>query len=178
MAGCAQSVYSSFLSTGVYFGVYEKSLKIFSDSSGCVPISSFLGTLTASLPMSFMSVRKKRLQAVRNNLISSTLGSVNWPVIFLLNLLNKYPKTLVKYSIYEYVLSQYHYVSAVGFFAGFVASIITALIFEPFEAVRTFKSLGIEIDPKNLYKGLKYGMLSSIISNTLGHGLLEMFAPR
>ena len=106
------------------------------------------------------------------------MSRINWPVVFVINIFNKYPKTLIKYSIYEYFLVKYHNIKIIGFLAGFLSSIVVAILFEPFEAVRTYKSLGVEIDTRNLYNGLKYGIMSSTISNTLGHGILEMFAPR
>lgn len=178
MAGCIQSASSAFLSTGVYFGAYEQSFKIFENMGGRVAISTFIGTFAASIPMSILNVKKKRAQAIKNKIITTAMPPVHWPTVFMINLFNKYPKTLVKYSIYEYLLTRYSGVTLVGFLAGFVSSIITALLFEPFEAIRTFKSLSLEVDTNNLYNGLKYGILSSTIANTLGHGILEKFAPR
>ena len=62
--------------------------------------------------------------------------------------------------------------------AGFVASTVAATIFEPVELIRTYNTLGLSTRTDRPFNGLGYGILSSVLANTLAGGILEAFAPR
>ena len=182
MAGCTASGGAAFVKTGIYFSLYEYGLETFASMGRFqVPVAVFLGTSAANVPGTYLSVRKKRLQAHRNGMVAgctSRLSVRQWIHLYLLSNLNKYPKNALKYVVYEMVLSLMAPTGVQGLVAGLVSSVVANTLFEPLEAARSYQSLGLRVTRSNLFNGVHISFLSTTIANTLGHGILEAVCPR
>lgn len=176
-AGVLESAISSFFATGFYFSIYEY---CFEKITGIykIPISTFLGTSFSAIVSTPLSVSKKRAQVNTNY---SNLSQLKWFQLYLLNIGNKFPRSVLKYSMYEplLVLCKSFYSNLIsGFISSLVASLLAAIVFEPIELTRTYQSLGLSTNYSNIYNGLRYGVFSSISQNVIGHTILEIVAPR
>lgn len=179
MAGCVASGGAAFLKTGIYVTLYEYGRARFSGALR-VPLSALLGTMASNLPGTYLTVRKKRRQAERNALLVATrrLTRRQWVQLYLWTSANRYPKTALRYLLYESLLSLVGRPRLGGLLAGLVSSALVNLLFEPLEAVRSYRSLGVRVNRSNLYNGVSIGMLSTTLSNTLAHGIVEAVSPR
>ena len=176
MAGCLQSAANSFIMTGIYFTSYEFSFIYFTKNK--IPIATFLGTSSSYIIGTPLHVYTKRIQVTKNNLnIPKQLNKKKWISLYMLNVINEYPKNLLKYLIYEYFLNNMN-IKFIGLFAGFTSSLITSIIFEPIEYIKTLKILGLPFSFNNIYNGMFIGITISILSNTIGHGIIEELSPR
>ena len=145
-------------------------------------MTSFLGTSFSAVIATPLSVAKKRVQVKKNNLNDSNrLSQSQWFQLYLLNVGNKFPKSILKYSIYEPLLNlcKLFYSNGIsGFISSLIASLVAAIVFEPMELTRTYQTLGLSTNFTNMYNGLKFGILSSTSQNIIGHTILEIVAPR
>ena len=147
-----------------------------------IPISTFVAVSVTSLIATPLTVFKKRRQAYENKL--STINDIillNWIKIYTINITNKFPKSFVKYSVYELLLKTLqvtHTIFISALVSSFVSSLVASMLFEPLEYKQTLHSLGINESSKNMYNGLIFGIISSILGNVIGHTLLELIAPR
>lgn len=182
MAGSTSSGSAAFVKTGIYFSLYEYGLQMFASMGRFqIPLAVFLGTSAANVPGTYLTVRKKQRQAYRNGMVSvstSPLSPRQWTQLYMLSNLNKFPKNALKYVIYEFLLSLLAHSSMRGLIAGFVSSVVANTLFEPLEATRSYKSLGLRVARSNLFNGVRIGLLSTTIANTIGHGILEVVCPR
>tara|TARA_B100001741_G_scaffold313698_1_gene321213 strand:+ start:11866 stop:12525 length:660 start_codon:yes stop_codon:yes gene_type:complete len=180
-AGCLESAFSSFFTTGMYFTTYEACLNEITGNHR-IPVSAFLGTSSSEFISTPLSVYKKRIQVKENNLEETKpLILRQWIHLYFLNVANKFPKSIVKYSIYEPLLVALNlkysrFIS--GFLSAFISSLIASVLFEPLEVKRLYTALGMKANYTKIYNGLKFGIISSIIRNSIGHAILEKFAPR
>ena len=181
MAGCKYSACSNFLTTGMYFYAYERMLKICPDPIK-LPLSTFVGVSVSGIVATPLSVLKKRKQAYSNKLsIVNDIKMYDWIKLYTINILSKYPKSFVKYSIYEpllIILSGTYTMTLSAFISSLVSALLASIIFEPIEYTRTFQSLGIKKPINKIYSGLRFGIMSSILGNVIGHSILETIAPR
>jgi hypothetical protein len=166
----------------MYFSTYEYCLKEFSGKYQ-IPLSAFLGTSSSGFIATPLSVYKKRIQVQENNLekLMLPLHAKQWLQLYLLNVVNKFPKAIVKYSIYEPLLLSFSCLypkSVAGLLSALISSFIAALLFEPLEVKKTYTTIGKKTNYSNIYNGLRWGVLSSVLRNSIGHALLENFAPR
>ena len=183
LAGCVASGASAFVKTGLYFWLYEYGRRSFASMGTLqLPLAVLLGSSASNVPGTYLTVRKKRRQAMRNGMFTESvcrsLSRRQWVELYCLSLLNKYPKNVVRYVLYESILTLVRHSSAGGALAGFVSSVVVNVLFEPLEATRSYRSLGLEVAPSNPFRGAKIGVLSTTVAGTLGHGLLETVCPR
>ena len=181
MAGYKYSACSSFITTAVFFSAYERMLKICPEPVK-IPISTLVGVSVSSVVATPLGVIKKRRQAITNNLsIIYDIDILDWIKLYTINIASKFPKSVVKYSVYEPLLKTLkltYPVALAAFLSSFASSLISSILFEPIEYKRTLISLGIKTNSKNMYNGLRIGIISSILSNIIGHTILEIAAPR
>jgi len=181
MAGCVAAGGAAFMRTGIYVTLYEYWRARLSGALR-VPLAALVGTMASSLPGTYLTVRKKRSQAERNALLVTAtvcpLTRRQWTQLYLWTSANRYPKTAFRYLLYELLLSLVDQPRLGGFVAGLVSSVLVNLLFEPLEAVRSYRSLGVRVERSNLYNGVGIGMLSTTLSNTLAHGIVEAVCPR
>ena len=181
MAGCKYSACSNFLTTGVYFYAYERMLKI-CPTPIKISLSTFVGVSVSGIVGTPLGVFKKRKQAYSNKLtIVNDLTMNDLIKIYAVNVVSKFPKSFVKYSIYEPLLSilTTTYTSGVSaLLSSFVSALVVSIIFEPIEYTQTLKSLGIKNPINKVYSGIEFGIVSSILGNVIGHSILEIVSPR
>ena len=81
--------------------------------------------------------------------------------------MNKFPKSIVKYSIYEPLLVALNlkYSRFISGFGAFISSLIASVLFEPLEVKRLYTALEMKANYTKIYNGLKFGIISSIIRN-------------
>lgn len=180
MAGSTQAAVSAFVLHGTYIAAYEFGLERAQHAALRVPIAACLGSVVVSIIGTPLSIAKKRRQVIQNKMhVPKPLGAMQTARLMCITFIGKYPKTCLKYGIYEHILRVGIGEGALlGMLAGFVASTVAATIFEPVELIRTYNTLGLSTRTDRPFNGLGYGILSSVLANTLAGGILEAFAPR
>lgn len=173
--GIISETISSFSSTVCYFELYEQTRLL---THGNSFISAAAGRSVSSLvdtPFSIVKKRKQlRLQVLpikKNTFVKSYLLSISRGI----------PNTCLKYFLYENLLRNMKNVLPIiwaGGIAALIASTICTYILFPLDIIRN------KIITNNMYsntsfvKASNYAVLHSVLCNSCGHALLELWGPR
>ena len=179
-SGIKYNTCSTFISTTIFFETYEFLL----------PISLILASSVAVMISSLISVPLSIKRNIQSNKINKFLvNKVNEKFTFkkvlntyIVTVLENIPQNILKYSIYEYFLklSNYYFnISISGAISAALSSFILSLILTPFDYIKINLSLNQKFKFNlNMYNGYKIKLLNSILSNSLGHYLLELWGAR
>ena len=181
IAGRGMDLCSTCLTTGVYFFCYEHTLEHYPPA-----IAAGLSVMVSSTVNTPLSIRKRRALLTRNGYNSLPPLTVSqFRNTLALNVMRKLPKNIIKYHIYEHMLKllMVRWNPAVcGAVAAFIAASLSNLLFSPLEIMRIRASLGLSFlkrdNWKQFFAGAELYMLHSVLANTLGHAVLELFSPR
>ena len=168
--GCLLGATTKFVSTGLYFTVYENFLHN-------VAFAAFTGLACAnmvSVPIDF--IRKNRQARLHTKATINTL-----PKLYFINMINNFPKNYFKYKLYEYYrLIFINFPPPVyGFLSAILSSAITSILLYPVDVLKTRIILKDNNYTKLSYMtGMKEGVILTVSNNAIGHTLLELWGPR
>lgn len=162
-----------FASTYAYFDTYERLLM----SHGVAPsaaVAMGVSTLIAS-PVGTI-VRRRQLEETRTLLTLRTHVHV-----YMLTVSRNIPRAIVKYTVYEWVciLLGARVANAVrGLVAGVCAGVVSTTLFAPMDYWKT--CLMVRKHPRwtEIFHGCTNAFLLSVMTNGLGHAILELLSPR
>lgn len=163
----------SFVSTYAYFDTYERFLA----SHGVAPAAAAamgVSSLIAS-PIGTV-VRRRQLEETRTSVTLRT--HVN---VYMLTVSRNIPKAIVKYTVYEWVcmLLNARVANVVrGLLGGVCASIVSTALFSPMDYWRTCLTVHKHPRWNEVFHGCRDAFLLSVMSNGIGHALLEVLSPR
>lgn len=167
----------STVATAVYFCVYEAHRGI---GNG---IAAAMAASVSSIVQAPSNVLKQRRQCR----IAPTMPAA-WRTIlpgnYLLGLTKSIPKAFVKYTIYERCLVAMAMIKAspvlAGAISGAFASCVVTLFFIPIDMLRTYIAVERRFDVSHIRKWqhILDVLMASMLSNSIGHALLEWFAAR
>lgn len=184
-SGMLPDLCGSFLGSGAYFTTYEAARSAFPlNEPFNTGVGSACGALASCLVKSPLSVAKKRRQAA----LLFDLGVSRWSgrllrESFLLDVAKSLPRAIVKYVIYENLMKlfmlAYERRTACVFSAA-IAAVCAYAISLPIDNRKTVLALTAPTDTLRgvSFNGLGRGTLLTVMSNVLGHFLLETWAPR
>ena len=187
-AGVWVNMCGSAGSTGLYFFIYEHIHN--QDYSPCIHILRPAIASTAAITVSTaflapISIHTKRLQYKKNLKTNRPPAKISFRTlrnVYGVSLGRNIPKSIVKYTIYESIVSINIFpIFIMGFLAAFVSTLICTLVFIPLDYMSTQLSVGtqnITFSFKNMYSGCHYALLHSLLSNSFGHSLIELLSPR
>ena len=179
-SGIKYNTISSFLATSLFFETYEFFL----------PSSLILATIFAVTVSSLISVPLSIKRNIQNNRINKFLvNKIDEKFTikkvyktYLITIFENIPQNILKYSIYEYFLKLFHNyfnISIRGAFAASLSSFILSIFLTPFDYIKTNFSLNQKFKFSiKMWSGYKIKLLNSILSNSFGHYLLELWGAR
>ena len=188
-AGIRTDASGTALGTGVYFLVYE------SIRMQPMPIPTAAASTAAIAASSCITapcgVWTRRRQ-IRENAPGLKLAPVHprtFVTAYYLSLLRNIPRVALKYTIYENLMASLAVCltmsnGARGALSAALASIACVIIFAPIDYVRTHTTTHgmrwqhVAKNPLLLFSGYREAMAHTVLSNAVGHALLEMAAPR
>ena len=196
-AGVINDMCGKFISTGVYFYTYEYvKANMFTDtsfpklSSLSPAVSSSIAISTSSLIQCPTKYRSLKIQNKKNFKVAAKVPLNKFTLVkfYGLHVFKNVPRAAIKYTIYELCkvsLSSFYDKSIIGFLAGCVSSIVTTFLLYPFDYIRTQLTFGTnhnvldQIKKKGimfLYGGVFFNLIKSMLSNGIGHALLEKWS--
>lgn len=162
---------SSFTTTLCYFEIYEESLRHTNPV-----VSAALGRSVSSFIDTPFSIMKKRRQLNKPVFPISVKTFSN---TYLLSLIRGIPNNCLKYALYEILLKMTANLPNLisGGFSAFASAIICSYIFFPLEALKN-RVIIHGTNSTHTFQGSNIATLHSLLCNTFGHALLELWAPR
>ena len=181
-AGSVADAIGSFAAAGAYFAVYEA--EIAREGSAHVPIASLVATCASGVPHAPLDVCKQRRRARLNGLAIRERGAS--PALLLrcyaLSVSRAAPKTMLKYSLYEAMLraglAMGMPAPLVGCVGAMLASVLSSTLFVPLDVLKAHVVLERRAPRRIAFRGVRESIAISAIGNAIGHGLLELLAPR
>ena len=185
-AGMVPELGGKFISTGVYFSVYEH---MYTGQLSSVPMSTAFAVSSSMILSTSTNIIKERNRAHKNNKIVPYFTLKSWLNTYCTSIIPKIPKNILKYIVYEFLLKSINIKSNAlcGGIAAFISTVVATTIFMPLEILKTYNSLGLQWNIqkqvkqnglKTLMYGYKQSLYYSVISNSIGHTFLEFFSPR
>lgn len=176
--GLITDMTGSFFATGAYFSAYESLLFETKNTA----LSSLLGISFSTLIITPFDIRKKNKQAITNNIVKNIPNSTSFRNIYLAGLLKNAPKNIIKYIAYENCLYMFRNIGNAwrGALSAAIASLLSTILIVPVDVIRNTLIFKLPLPTKfnSYYKGIVPNIIYSILSNSLGHSLLETFSPR
>ncbi len=179
-SGIKYNTIGTFLSTTLFFQTYEFIL----------PFSLILASTLAVITSSLISVPFSIKRNIESNKINKFLiDKINEKFTFqkvfktyLVTIFKNIPQNILKYSIYEFFLkflNNYLNISKSGAISAALSSLILSLFLAPLDYIKTNLSLDQKFQFNiKMYNGYKIKLLNSVLSNSLGHYLLELWGAR
>lgn len=185
-AGYKDSVIGDTCGTFVYVETYERCRAFFANAAAAA-IFSVVFSNVVSTPF---SIRTKRHQSEQNGFAVDMLPLTRktFSKVYTSSVVRKIPKSMIKYATYEGLLATFHLMLPMylcGALCAAIASIVTTVLCTPIDVVRTHIIFGLEwkelFQPRNakqLFQGVDVSVLTSCLSDALGHAILESLSPR
>ena len=184
-AGWRINLIATCLKTNIYFTTYES---LIYDTSPAIASCASVITSGITTPLSVM---KKRVQSKKNKWGKpQKIRPATFIDAYTLGLVRQMPKDVIKYSIYEPVLSiaadRFNMLIS-GAIAAAFASTISNLITIPVEVMRIRAALGLVWLPHIIvrdlgwdvfFRGFHIPIISSFLANVIGHAILESLSSR
>lgn len=167
--GVAWDACGSFVSTFVYVHTYESLLQY---GTVIAPASAVALSSVVASPIGTI-VRRRQMRDTRPVPPHTHIH------IYAVSVMRNIPKAVVRYSVYEVVLAMCGGPPVLrGLVAGLAASIVGVILFAPLDYLKTCMSLQMAPDARRLFCGVRAALLQSMLSNAIGHALLEHLSPR
>lgn len=167
--GVAWDACGSFVSTFAYFHTYESLLQY---GTVIAPASAVAVSSAVASPVGTI-VRRRQMRDARPILPRTHIQ------IYAVSVMRNVPRSVIKYSVYEAVRTMCGGPLVLrGLVAGLAASVVSVLLFAPLDYLKTCMSLQMAPDARRLYCGVRAALLHSVLSNAIGHALLEHLSPR
>tara|TARA_B100000886_G_C20388550_1_gene477183 strand:- start:697 stop:1383 length:687 start_codon:yes stop_codon:yes gene_type:complete len=179
-SGIKYNTVGTFFGATLFFETYEFIL----------PFSLILATTLAVMISSLVTVPFSIKRNIQSNKVNKFLiDKLNEKFTikkvyktYLIMILENIPQNILKYSIYEYflnLLNIYLNISLSGAISAAISSIILSLVLTPFDYIKTNLSLNQKFKFSiKMWSGYKIKLLNSILSNSFGHYLLELWGAR
>lgn len=171
--GVAWDACGSFASAYVYFDTYERlvtSCGVAPAAATAMGVSSLIASPVGTI------VRRRQLQMSQTPLTLRTHVHV-----YMLTVTRNIPKAIVKYVVYEWVctvLGARVTNAARGLVGGVCASVVSTALFAPMDYWRTCLSVRKHPRWNEGFRGCTHAFVLSVMSNGLGHAMLELLSPR
>ena len=184
-AGLAADLCGSFLGTGVYFTTYEavRAAVPFHDPMDTA-LGSACGVLASCIVKTPLSIAKKRRQAR----VAFQVGVTEWSArlvrqVYLLDVSRGVPRAIAKYIVYERLMSLLMLRCDRRTAAALSAAVAAACAYALSIPIENRKVLLTLSAPTASLRGLSFnglgrGIVLTVVSNALGHALVETWAPR
>lgn len=184
-SGIKIDLLNTCLTTATFFQTYE----MCKHHGFPVYASTSLSTITGSLVNTPMSIMKREEQK-NKNLFFTKKHSIVQKVLntYQVMVVKEMPKNMIKYILYEKCLFatwSFFRPFLCGGACAFLASTITIIFCYPLEALNIRIACGIDKDVKdfftnsiNIYDGFFIYFIQYLLSNMIGHSMLECIRPR
>ncbi len=186
-SGFKLELFNTCATTGIFFQVYETCL-----ANNLNPgISSTASTLASTIVNTPLNILKRNSQKKYNNLITQNTNFLKkYNAMYITTIFKKVPENFIKYCIYENILKNIWNKfdpGICGAISALFAAMISNVIMFPIETANARISCGLNTgvldsfskkNVKYMYTGFRIYLLYSIISNVVGHYVLEKMSPR
>jgi hypothetical protein len=171
--GVAWDACGSFAATFAYFDTYERFLTLYG-----VPPAAAVAVSVSSLIASPIGTIVRRRQLTEE---SQTLTLRKHLNVYMLTVSRNMPKAIVKYTVYEWVCIFFgaNVANVVrGLVGGICASVVSTILFAPMDYWKTCLSVQKHPRWREAFQGCTNAFVYSVMSNGLGHAILELLSPR
>ena len=170
-AGLNIEVVTAFIKAYLYFEIYGG----FSHRTMYAILRTCLASILCTLVSSPINVYRSRVQ-VEANVPEFARGNFTYHTIIesvFYGLMKNIPCSVVKYQVYERLLSCLGASLLSGLICGFIASLVTYIVCAPLDYLYISRICGINPTIDNVFCGIKYGGLHSALGSGLAHAILE-----
>lgn len=185
-AGYKDNVLGDTCGTFVYFETYERCRTHFANAAA----AAMFAVVVSNVVSTPFSIWTKRHQSEQNGFEVETLRLTRntFGKVYTSSVVRKIPKSMIKYATYERLVAFYRAILPMylcGALCAAIASIVATICCTPIDVVRTRIIFRLEwtqlFQPRNahqLFEGVDISVLTSCLSDALGHAILESLSPR